>query len=237
MPAYDRYAHEGSLGEGYPAAHPQPGIASFQPLYPQGAETPIFPGQNPNQRFNPARWEDHAMSGALGIQYALKHPHTRMLLGDLIDKAMRVSFKPSVPPPWVAKPYRGREFGFGSSATAVNGATTTIWEHKIGDSEMGLLKLFGHDVSDAAAWSAITWRFTVDGVPVSAPLGRFTIQIGQTEAPTDLSLRINPGQTIRLEAVNAAGDNYEVYAFIYGWSWAMPNEGDIDNAQGSASIA
>jgi hypothetical protein len=183
-------------------------------------------------------WDDHAMAGALAAQFVLSNPHTRMLLGDIIDKAMRVAYKPVVPPPWHKKPFRARDIGWADSGTATANTTTTLWSQRINGGEQAVIRWFGHDVSDVAGWSDLTFQFRVNGIPVSGPLGNIGIQIGQTEAPTELMILVPPDSTIDFSVVNGnATTSYDVYAFIYGWVWMLPTGAAGGNAQQHASIA
>jgi hypothetical protein len=250
MDSRTRMIEAGGPGSGYPSAYPQPGIASIFPPYPQGAENPLLP--IPGSAPDPRSWRDGALLRALGIQAAIEHPHVRALLGDLIDKSMRNSFKPVALPPWVEKPYRAQYFGGVVThdvailpaddvwGTITNVAGGVSMSYTVPEGFMGVIKEFAQTAANATDWEYVSWRVRIDGNPV-APLMDVCSQIGTLESKQKLTILVPGGSTVDVQvevaAGAAAGGIADMGAWLLGWFWPVPNEGDVDNAQGQATVA
>lgn len=237
----------GQVGAGFPSAWPQPGIASFAPPDAAGAESPLA---LPQRAIDPRSWSDMAYLQALGIQTAMGQPHIRALIGDLLDKALRMSFKPQVPPPWIEKPYRGTYFGGAVINDANVSATDGIWntlensdgtiaEFTVPEGHMGVIKEFANLAAIVEQWTYVAWRLTIDGRPIP-PLADICCQYGSMETPRRLTIMVPGGSTVRLQVeVKTGGEaNYAgMGAYMLGWYWPVPNEGNVDNAHGQATVA
>lgn len=232
-----RLPRSGQVGGGYPTAYPQPGIAGFVPEYPAGAEEPLSaPYGAP---FMPQHFSHHALAGALGMQMALAHPHTRALLMSMIDNALRASFKPVALPPWVEKPFKGSylmasgEFDVVQHASTFSTMGVSI---SVPDGALGVVKSIGMNVSNAEDWQQIHFQLQVGDRPVPG-LHNITCQIGSMSNPFRSTVLVPGGQTATMFARSDSGTLTSVQAFLMGWYWFPQNDADLDNAHGNATVA
>lgn len=223
----------GQVGGGYPPASPIPGMSQPWPEYPQGASTPLSPPPHP---VNMSRWSDHAMMGALAIQMALTNPYIRRALGDLIDKSMRVSWKPASLPPWQEKPFRGRYFGGIKELTLPDAADfSTLATFDIPEGDMAVVREFGIGLKDPDDVSNFHIRVTVNGDPIE-PLQDVTCLIGTPDNPHFFSIIVQGGGQIAIEGYADGGASIDANVWLLGWEWPVPSAGSQDHADAMSTI-
>lgn len=223
----------GQVGAGYPSASPQPGLSQPWPEYPQGANSPLM---SPPQPANLSRWQDLALSGALGIQLAMTNPYVRRAIGDLIDKAMRVSWKPTALPPWQEKPFRGQYYG-GVEEVSLPDAVDfeTLVTYEIPEGDMAVIREFGIGLKDAADVSNFHVRVLVNGDPV-APLQDVTCLIGTPAQPHFFSIIVQGGGKIEIQGYAEGGSAIDTSIWLLGWRWPAPAAGSQDHGDTMSTV-
>lgn len=222
-------------GSGYPPASPLPGFSSPWPEFAQGADVPMHAPQ-PGVMWDPRNWGHHAVAGALAFQMAITNPFIRARLGDLIDKAMRVSFKPVAFPPWQEKPFRGEYFGGVTEATLTAGATfVDLAEFVMPEGDMAVIREFGIGLEDAADISNFHVRVLVNDVPV-VPLQDVTCLIGTPDNPHFFSIIVQGGGSVKIQGRADGGSDIGANIWLLGWRWPAPSAGGQDHADAMSTV-
>lgn len=225
----------GEIGSGYPPAWPQPGHTTLTDDYPTGAaDAIVVPGETPVL----LDFKHVPIAIAVGIQTAVKHPHIRMLIMDMVDKAARVSFKPMVLPPWHLKPFRGKYLGGCGEADITTGNTDQLVQSfSVDEGHVGVLAELAQGLENAADWENVLWSLQVNEVNQTWLAG-ISVQIATSAQPKKLSLILPPGSTVRMMAAQNTGATINnVSSWLFGWQWPVANDGDYESAQSQAQIA
>lgn len=127
-------------------------------------------------------------------------------------------------PPWNYPPFNARSFEKMESKVFNAAATEeVICTVVVPDGHYARISGFGHDLSDATAWSNFLWRVRVDKDCIYPFAPSITQQIGRIFDPTEVFHIAQEGATIDVWIYSGAHAAFPTtaYARIKGWFWPI----------------
>lgn len=124
-------------------------------------------------------------------------------------------------PLWIDPPRTGRgldAFNNTGVTLPLAGTVTTIITIDIPDRYVGILRWFGHELENPAAFAGVTWTMRINDRPLEEYTG-FTRQLGRFVDPTRLPQPlILPWQgRFTLEGASTDGADHTAFARFQGW--------------------